>query len=535
MVCVMACLCGMASCADTEMVQLQMEEPQSLASTDYLKAYQVLKSYISPVAVNISPEALATGGMEYRIAIENFSELVPGYAFTHQRMIKANGSIDSTTILAVRNIVQQQGMSLVGGPLIWHEHQNATYLNSKLSPNIIRPEGDEGGYCVKMTNTAKSANYADEQVAFTFARTPQVEPGIKYKLKMMVRGTAEGQVQMATFANSRTSRFSPTVTITKDWTSVETITTMAAGIRGLSSILFNLGQYVGTLYADNIELYEVDSKGNEVTDNLCSTNTGLDDAETTAGSMAVQTDINGSLEDVGISSLGEGFDPLAIYVEKTAEEKQSILTAEMQRYIAGTMTAGGSQTTDWIVVQNALDSVTDDASLFYWQSYLGEKTYAVDAFRIAAQQSGSARLFIGESSVAHVRALIDYVATLEAQGARVDGFALNIAAQLSDSVGTTFADAFAQLGATGKWVKISDLSVVLPDSVTTDNVTSEMLRQQASIYANILRAYAEHVPSAQRAGIVQHQIFDDDRPLGLWNRLYERKPAYGGFVDGITK
>ena len=524
----------LTSCADSDMEQLSMQEPESLQAYDYLKAYDVLKAYSGHVGVAMDAQTFLEKGMEYRIAVSNFNELVPTATFSHASVIKANGNIDTTAIAEIRDLAAKHGMNLIGAPLVWHRQQNNAYLNAQLSPNVIRPEGDDGGYSLKMTNTAVSANMADAQVAYAFAKTPQVEPGISYKLKMMVRGTAEGKIQVQTWANNKGSRFSPDITVTKEWTKVETFNTMASGIKGLTSILFSLGQYVGTLYVDDIEIVEWNTtKQKEVGKNLNTVNTNLDDAEQTAASTTVQTDANGTLEDVGVSALGEGYDEQATYVEKTDAEKRDILTREIERYIAGVMAAGRTTTTDWIVVNEPLAHFTDDASYFYWQQYLGNNDYAVKAFQTAAQHT-SGKLFIGESGLADdldkCRQLVTYIQTIENMGAKVDGIAVSIEADTELTSVETVSQMFGILAGTDKLVRIADLQVTIADGVTTDEATEQQLKQQATMLENILKAYTAQVPAAQQAGITLHQTLDGNQPLGLWNSNYQRKHTYGAIV-----
>ena len=532
-------ICGFSACADTDMEQLTMQEPESVAAYDYLKDYDVLKAYSEHIGATMDAKAFLEKGMEYRIAVANFTELVPGSAFAHGQVVKANGNIDTTTIANVKAVAAQHDMALIGTPLVWHRQQNTTYLNTRISPNVIRPEGDDGGYCLKMTNTALSSNINDAQVIHTFVKTPQVEPGITYKLKMMIRGTAEGTIQVLTYSNGKGSRFAPNVDVTKEWTQVEMTNTMASGIKGLTSILFCLGQYLGTIYIDNIELVEWNTVSQkEIGRNLNTMNYDLDDAEQTAASITVQTDTNGSLEDVACSELGEGYDPQATYVEKTDEEKRIILTTELQRFIKGMTEAGKDAVSDWVVVKEPLASNTGDVTEFFWQDYLGSTEYAVLAFK-EAKQSTSGKLYIEESGLtddlSKCAKLMEFVSAVERQGAKVDGIAVSIDVDTETTKTETVGQLFQQLAASGKLIRISDLQVNIADGVTTDETTEAQLRQQATLVGEILNAYMSNVPVTQRGGIILHQVLDNQKPLGIWNREYKRKHVYGSIVEQIKK
>ena len=101
-----------------------------------------------------------------------------------------------------------------------------------------------------------------------------------------------------------------------------------------------------------------------------------------------------------------------------------------------------------------------------------------------------------------------------------------------------------KLAATGKLVKISELDMgIKVGGVTlkTENVTSAQLQQMSDFYKQILQAYFEIVPAAQRYGITQWAATDSPtssswrggEPIGLWKLDYTRKPAYTGFADGL--
>lgn len=520
-----------ASCtADGDMEQLGIEEPDSLAAYNYLKNFDVLRTYDAGIGVAMDANTFLEEGMDYRIAVANFGVLAPGMLFSHQQVMRASGDADTKAIETVAALAGKHGMKLLGAPLLSHRNQNATYLNALLAPNVIRPDGDDGGYCIKMINNVSGA-MTDAQVSYTFAKTPQVEPGIKYKLTMMVCGTAEGTIQVATYSNGKGSRFTPNVKVGKEWQKVELQNTMASGIKGLTSILFNIGQYVGTLYVDNIELFEVDNKGNEVTDNLNSVNTLLDDAEQTASSVAILQDKNGSIEEATVSKLGEGYDPLATYVEKTDEEKRIILTAEIGRYLDAVISAADAKVSSWIVVSEPLAAVTDDASAFFWKNYLGDD-YVVTAFQQAASISDR-KLYIGAGELntpAEAEALTVYIAQVEALGARIDGIALEVHAGLSAA--TDYGQIFQALAATGKHVMLSDLYVDM-DGTLADDATEQLMRRQANKLTSILNAYQAKVPKARRGGIVCHQVTDGEQPFGLWTKNYDRKHAYGSVAASL--
>jgi len=538
----------LASCADGDMVQMTATQPASIASTDYLLSYDVLKSYAPfSVGIKLDKEALLGTGVDYRIAVSNFSEVMPSGVFSHGQTVKASGRVDTTTVMQVVEAAATAGMTVFASPMISNTSQNSTYLASRLEPTVIRPDGDDGGYAIKMTNTVLTASASDAQVSFTFARTPSVEPGIKYKLTFMVRGTAEGKVQCATYSNGRGSRFTPQFDVTTQWTKVSMTNSMASGITGLQSILFNVGQYLGTLYVDDIELYELDDWDEEATDNLAGLNSNLDDAETTAASVKIHTASDG-LEDVGISALGEGYDPLATYVEKTADEKHAILTDEMTHYLGSVMGTAASGVTEWGVVENALDQsgevATSGGSVlgsgqYYWADLMGGD-YAAEAFRVAASSAPGSLLYICqdgmERNAALASALVAYVQRIESQGARVDGMGATIDVTTATADLDGIRQMLSTLAASGKMVKLTSVKVGLDETAEASDGRETRLTRQSEVYQSIVEAYMAEVPAAQRGGIVLAQLIDDaDGSAALWSSSYDRKHAYGGVVKALSE
>jgi hypothetical protein len=65
----------------------------------------------------------------------------------------------------------------------------------------------------------------------------------------------------------------------------------------------------------------------------------------------------------------------------------------------------------------------------------------------------------------------------------------------------------------------------------------------AAYYKFIVEKYLELIPAAQQYGICQWSVVDSPsssgwragEPTGLWDGSYSRKPAYGGFADGLME
>ena len=105
----------------------------------------------------------------------------------------------------------------------------------------------------------------------------------------------------------------------------------------------------------------------------------------------------------------------------------------------------------------------------------------------------------------------------------------------------------------GKLVRISELDMGYVDANGNDVTTAQLEKlpieervakekAMAEYYKWIIEQYFKIVPVSQQYGICQWCLTDSPtdsgwrpgQPVGLWNLNYQRKPAYGGFADGLA-
>jgi len=186
---------------------------------------------------------------------------------------------------------------------------------------------------------------------------------------------------------------------------------------------------------------------------------------------------------------------------------------------------------------------------FYWQDYLG-KDYAVRAIQLARKYGNATdKLFINDYGLENAdqkkcQGLIQYIQYVESQGVKVDGIGTQMHVTLGETTIEGIRAMLTKLAATGKLVKISELDMGIKEggvTVKTEFVTTAQLQQMSDFYQQILKAYFEIVPAAQRYGITQWAATDSPtssswrggEPIGLWKLDYTRKPAYAGFAEGL--
>lgn len=274
-------------------------------------------------------------------------------------------------------------------------------------------------------------------------------------------------------------------------------------------------------------------------------------------------------------------------IPQTDEEKKDTLTWAMDNWIKGMMEATGGYVTSWDLANETLSgtdldgdgyydlqsatrgtvSESDASSNFYWQDYLGDLDYvriaAAKARQYFADYGGNAadlKLFVNDYNLESnwddnkkLKSLIHWIEQWESDGTtKIDGIGtqMHISCYADESTQQSKKDhivkMFELLAASGKLVKISELDMGYVDASGNNVLTADMTREQheamGEMYKFVIGKYFEIIPAAQRYGITQWCATDSPtssswragQPVGLWDSNYSRKPAYGGFADGLS-
>ena len=388
------------------------------------------------------------------------------------------------------------------------------------------------GVCQVGNDAAKSADWNAQvnfEPGFIF------ENGTTYHLKMKIKGTVAGTFSAA-FQNpdgyKGCGNFQ-NISVTKDWKEVD-VTAKCNG-DGASRLLLNIGLYAGTLYIDDYEVYIMKSANS---------------------------------------------------IPLTDEEKKSLLTDAMGKWIDGMMEATNGYVTSWDVVNEALSgedkdgdgkfdlqsakrgnvSAADAQNNFYWQDYLGDIDYVRTAVA-AARKSFAAhngdpeklKLFINDYNLesdwddnGKLKSLIQWIHDWEADGVtKIDGIAsqMHISCYADPNTQKSKKDHIVKMlelmAKSGKLCKISELDMGYVDAagkeVTYDQMTEEQHKEMRDLYTFVLQKYFEIIPIDQQYGITQWCATDSPkdsgwRPglaTGLWDLNYLRKHTYAGFAVGL--
>ena len=421
------------------------------------------------------------------------------------------------------------------GHLTFDDGQNLGGWGMDNAPEIVN------GVCEGGNNAAKE-NPWNAQVCYEpgFA----FENGTTYHLKMKIKGSVAGEFG-AGFQNPDGYKGCgdfPTINVTTDWKEVDVTTTCNGD--NAKRLLLNIGKYAGTLYIDDFEVYYTKSSNS---------------------------------------------------IPLTAEAKKNILTSAMQKWISGMMQATEGKVKAWDLINEAVSgggnvngyyALQTEATSehnpqdFYWQDYFTPEMYgpivekaARDAY-VAVEGTNPAdlKLFINDynlesdwDSNKKVKSLVYWIGVWEKKGkelgwnTKIDGIGTQMHIdyyenpQTLESKKKAIQNMLKIMAETGKLVRISEIDMGYVDKDGNDVTTAQLEKlpidervakekAMAEHYKWIIEQYFEIVPVKQQYGICQWCLTDaptnsgwrPGKPVGLWNLNYQRKPAYGGFADGLA-
>ena len=279
----------------------------------------------------------------------------------------------------------------------------------------------------------------------------------------------------------------------------------------------------------------------------------------------------------------------------TPQEKSDTLTWAMNKWISGMMQAtkgkvkawdlineaisGGGNVNGFYALQTAATSENNPQD-FYWQDYFTPEMYgpivekaARDAYAaVEGTNPEDLKLFINDYNLESdwdnnkkVKSLVYWIGVWEKKGqelgynTKIDGIGSQMHIsyyenpQTLESKKKGIQNMLKIMVETGKLVRISELDMGYVDAEGNDVTTAQLEKlpieervakekAMAEYYKWIIEQYFAIVPTAQQYGICQWCLTDSPansswrggQPVGLWNLNYQRKPAYGGFADGLA-
>ena len=278
----------------------------------------------------------------------------------------------------------------------------------------------------------------------------------------------------------------------------------------------------------------------------------------------------------------------------TPQEKSDTLTWAMNKWISGMMQATEGKVKSWDLIneavagagnvngfyplQTANEKNPDD---FFWQDYFTPEMYgpivekaARDAYAaVEGTNPADLKLFVNDYNLESdldnnqkVKSLVYWIGVWEKKGqelgynTKIDGIGSQMHIsyyenpQTLESKKKGIQNMLKIMAATGKLVRISELDMGYVDAEGNDVTTAQLEKlpidervakekAMAEYYKWIIDQYFAIVPTAQQYGICQWCLTDSPansswrggQPVGLWNLNYQRKPAYGGFAEGLSE
>ncbi len=280
----------------------------------------------------------------------------------------------------------------------------------------------------------------------------------------------------------------------------------------------------------------------------------------------------------------------------TPKEKSDTLTWAMNKWISGMMQATEGKVKAWDLINEAISgggnvngfyALQTEATSehnpqdFYWQDYFTPEMYgpivekaARDAYAaVEGTNPADLKLFINDYNLESdwdnnqkVKSLVYWIGVWEKKGkelgwnTKIDGIGTQMHIDYYENPKTLeskkkgIENMLKIMAETGKLVRISEIDMGYVDKDGKDVTTAQLEKlpidervakekAMAEYYKWIIEQYFKIVPVKQQYGICQWCLTDaptnsgwrPGKPVGLWNLNYQRKPAYGGFADGLSE
>lgn len=542
------------SCANTNMDNISVDEPASMSEYDYLNDYSALKTYIDhakypnfKLGAGASASDLSASNIMARLTYANFDEVTAGNAFKYASCVAADGTMDFSNVQKFIEQASKNNVSVYGHTLVWHAQQQVSYLKGLITdPNAAN-------YILHVTTPEAKKDVWDWQL---FAHTTKpLKVGKNYTLKMRVKTSKDYTVTCWPSIDGGDAQYYPTPTInsTTEWTTISS--SFKANI-AIDELGFQFGTLGGDLYLDDVSLTEEGSSENLLY------NGDFSDDDLTYWTHPSW------LSDETVKREKDESSDKSTFTDQTVKDT---LTWAMTKWIKDMMGACAGKVKAWDVVNEPMSDIHPDSlksgavegdtkKNFYWQDYLG-KDYARIAVKLARKYGPSSlKLFINDYNLeaaynnnAKCKGLINMIKYWESDGVtKIDGIGsqMHVSYSMNSATQKKNEDAYINmlklLAASGKLVRISELDMGCLDTdgnkILTENITDAEKKGMAAYYKFIVEKYLEIIPPAQQYGICQWSVVDSPsssgwragEPTGLWNAAYSRKPAYGGFADGLT-
>lgn len=446
-----------------------------------------------------------------------------------------------------------------------------------------------GNFCIKYTTTKDGSNTWDHQAIYTLPNA--LKKGAKYVLTMKLKASSavefafwpiwDASPNKNEWGGSNDVQYCEAKNLTTDW---KTYTWEFTADFTHDKLQFCFGKMKKgeSVYMDDITLVK---EGTE--DNLVANGDFAQNATAGWASNWQGPDFKCEKYGNGIAlTPKEKSDTLTWAMNKWISGMMQATEGKVKAWdLINEAVAGGPQTSEFYPLQTEATSEHNPQD-FYWQDYFTPEMYgpivekaARDAYAaVEGTNPEDLKLFINDYNLESdwddnkkVKSLVHWIEVWEQKGkelgwnTKIDGIGTQMHISYYENPKTleskkkAIQNMLRIMADTHKLVRISeiDMGYIGVDEngkdlkVVTTTAQLEKLpieervakeKAMAEYYKWIIEQYFEIVPVEQQYGICQWCLTDaptnsgwrPGEPVGLWNLNYQRKPAYGGFADGLA-
>lgn len=574
----LVCPFVLGSCADWDDWNYDVEKPQTIAQYEYLNDYAPLKEYLDrgahpgfKVSAALGADEFNQQGPLFRLAAHNFDEIVAGNAMKMASCVNDQGVMDFSKVSSFVTAAEDAGVSIYGHTLAWHAQQPKKWLEKLIKDKELPPAEENPGLII--TSGEPKANPWDYEIYYDLDEP--LKAGTTYEISLNVRGTNSGTIDFwpGKKDGSDTQYGAGSFIVSKS--AVDNSFSFTPK-KDMDRMRFCFGKVGGTLYFDNFVLKEKGSNQNIVV------NSTFDENDISHWTKVSWVNISYKIGNVAAATA-----PL------TPQEKSDTLTWAMNKWVSGMMQATGGKVKAWDLINEAISgdgnvngfyalqtAGENSENDFFWQDYFTPEMYgpivekaARDAYAaVEGTTPEDLKLFINDYNLESdwdnnkkVKSLVYWIGVWEKKGqelgwnTKIDGIGSQMHIsyyeneQTLESKKRAIQNMLKIMAESGKLVRISELDMGYVDANGNDVTTAQLEKlpieervakekAMAEYYKWIIEQYFAIVPVSQQYGICQWCLTDSPtdsgwrpgQPVGLWNLNYQRKPAYGGFADGLA-
>lgn len=257
----------LASCVDTEIADVTVAKPESIAQYEYLNDYAPLKSYIDRAAnpdfklgLALAANEFIEGGLVFRLAEANFDEVTAGNAMKYASCVNDKGEMNFETVDKFVTAAQAAGITIYGHTLAWHAQQNNKYLNSLIKDKELPPAVGEGN-CLHISTPEAKANPWDWQNIYDLESSLLQGKTYVFSMKTKASSAVTFPLWIETPNAGNTHYGIPQISAGTTWSTISIEFTPNSDC---SRLLFSFGQFGGDLWFDDMVLVEKGSEQNMI-------------------------------------------------------------------------------------------------------------------------------------------------------------------------------------------------------------------------------------------------------------------------------